>query len=168
MNTNDSISNVLRSISRRNPALTSLANDALESLASDDYSMSDQLELAKKIAISNGIDLEMQETDPDMLLTALSEAIIRMAEKIAISETATYIDFDEATDEEIDAAYVKARDLRKKLTTFAIAETNCSVASGFWDRIPSSLHYVYANTLVDLCQGWQVDPLPVWDEKARG
>lgn len=168
MNTPDPIENVLRSISRRNPALASLADTALQSLSSMDDSLSDQIELAKKIAISNGIDLDMSEDDPDMLLTALSEAIIRLSEKVAISEYATYIEYEEPTDEDIDSEYHKSRELRLKLTSFGVAESNCNVASGFWEKIPSSLHYIYAEMLVDLCQRWQVDPLPVWDEKARG
>lgn len=168
MNTHDPIENVLRSISRRNPALASLADSALQSLSASDESLSDQIELAKKISISNGIDLDMSEDDPDMLLTALAEAVIRLAEKVAISNSATYIDFEEPTDEEIDQEYSKSRELRTKLTSFGVAETNCNLASGFWDKIPSSLHYIYAEMLVDLCQHWQVDPLPVWDEKARG
>ncbi len=168
MDTKDSIGNVLRSISRRNPALQLLATDALESLSTDEFSVSDQVELAKRIAISSGIDLDIGEEDPDMLLSGLSDAVIRLAEKLAISESATFVDYEEPTDAEIDTEYSRAKELRKTLKSFNVAQTKCSISSGFWDRIPTPLHYIYADMLVDLCQLWQVDPLTAWDEKARG
>lgn len=167
MNT-DSIGNVLRSISRRNPALSTITSDALASLSSDDFTAMDQVVLAKRIALSNGIDIDPSETDPEMLMYALSDAVIRLSERLISSESSFELDYEEATDEEIDDAHRKSQELRKDLTSFQVASTRCNEASGFWDRIPSVLHYIYAAMLIDLCQQWQIDPLTVWDEKARG
>lgn len=168
MNKHDSIEIVLRRISRRNPALESIANSAIDSLSEDDFSVNDQVEVAKRLAISNGIDVDLSEDDPDMLLTALSEAVIRMSEKLALSETATDIEIEEPTDQEVDAAYRKCQELRRSLKTFGIAETKCGETSGFWEQTPSVFHHIYASMLLDLCQKWQIDPLQIWDKKARG
>ena len=155
-------------MSQRNPQLQGLASDALASLSSDSGDTGSIIELAKRVSKSRGIDIDLEENDPDMICMAFAETILKLDQSLDENISATYIEYSDFDEEAADREIQKSRELKATLTSFGVAEVNCSYQSGFWDKIPEQLHYIYADMLVSLCQQWQVEPLSIWSSKARG
>lgn len=155
MNTN--ILSVIKRVAEADPIFQATASSAERTLLGENDPIN-TLEIAKRLAISHGLDFDPVESDMEQVAIVLGELVIKLNEAVLSMNTVQGLEFP---DEDMSAEeYATLRDreirevkaLRGELEPLRFIEIVERISSAFWQEIDPRWRSLYFEMLSDIAE----------------